>query len=186
MKLKQISNEISKVINQIPQKTLQNFIDEVYAGTKIYIFGEGRSGLSGKAFAVRLARFDKHVYVVGETVTPPITSSSLLIAVSGSGETKTVLETVKISRVMGAKVICLTASPKSSLVKLAHSVILIPVQLPKRLGNIYQLRELVGVPERPVLASIFEIASMIFLEAAAFELENRWSKKNKSKQLLPS
>lgn len=185
MKIHKLVNEINKVTKNIKSKDIQTFTDTINKYQRIYVFGEGRSGLVLKSFAMRLARLGKTVYVVGETVTPPINGDDLLITVSGSGETKTVLETVKICRVMRGQVMSLTATINSSLTKLSNTVILIPAQLPKRLGNIYQLRELIGVPERPLLASIFELASLIFLEIVAFKLEKLWLK-NMKKPLLPS
>ena len=184
MNIEKIVNEIQRVTRNIKPKDILAFTDTVNKHQRIYVFGEGRSGLILKSFAMRLARLGKTVYVVGETVTPPVNGNDLLITVSGSGETKTVLETVKICRVMRGQVICLTATINSSLTKLSNAIILIPAELPKRLGNIYQLPELIGVPERPALASVFEIASLIFLEVVAFRLEKLWL--TNKKQLLPS
>lgn len=186
MKIQDVIKALSQVAKGIKQKDVDDFVDLVNSSKKIYVAGEGRSGLVVKAFAMRLARLEKHVYVVGETVTPPMKKDELLIAVSGSGETKTILETVKICRVLRGAVVSLTANPESSLSKVSHQVILIPAQLPKRLGHIYQLRELIGVPERPAIASMFELVSLIFLEVVAFKLELKWQQANKNKQLLPS
>ncbi len=186
MNLKLLLQEISKVCLKIKAKDLKLVVDSIQKAQKIYVVGEGRSGLVAKSFAMRLARMRKIVYVVGETVTPQINEGNLLIAITGSGETKTVLETVKIFRVLKGHVICISAMSESGVVRISHNSVIIPAQLPKRLGSVYQLRELVGVPERPPLASIFELATLIFLEAVAFKLEAIWQKQNKNKRLLPS
>ena len=186
MNIEKLIAELRKVTGKISKANVNRFLQVIKKANRVYVMGEGRSGLVAKSFAMRLARLGKIVYVVGETVTPAVGENDLLIAISGSGETKTVLETVKISRVMRAKVVCLTASPDSPLTKLSHLVIVIPAQLPKRLGNIYQLRELIGVPERPPQASMFELASLMFLEVTAFNLEKYWQTKNKPVKLLPS
>lgn len=186
MNIKSLVKEVATVTNKIKLKDVRYLVELLNERKRVYVAGEGRSGLVAKSFALRLARLEKMVYVVGETVTPPVKSGDLMIVVSGSGETKTLLETVKICRVMGGEVVSISASPGSALAKISHKVIIIPAQLPKRLGNVYQLRELIGVPERPPLASIFELASLVFLEVVAFRLERIWRKKNKKKRLLPS
>ena len=186
MEITNLVREIVRVTKKIKQPDLVSFVDQVQKAQKVYVTGEGRSGLVAKSFAVRLARLGKMVYVVGETVTPPIAPNDLFIAVSGSGETKTVVETVKICRVMRGNVISLTATEKSSITRISHFSVVIQAHLPKRLGHIYHLRELIGVPERPPVASIFELASLIFLEAAAFKLEAIWQRNNRDKRLLPS
>lgn len=186
MNIKNLVNEIAEVSERVKASDVKLLVEMVKEKKRIYVAGEGRSGLVGKSFATRLARLEKTVYVVGETVTPPVRAGDLMVVVSGSGETKTILETVKICRVMRGEVISLTASAGSALAKLSHKVILIPAQLPKRLGNVYQSRELIGVPERPPKASIFELLALIFLEVVSFRLEKDWLKKNKGKRLLPS
>jgi 6-phospho 3-hexuloisomerase len=186
MNIKHILTEVTKVARKIKAKDLNLIIMRIENSKRIYLVGEGRSGLVAKSFAMRLARLGKLVYVVGETVTPQISEGDLLIAITGSGETKTVLETVKIFRVLKGNVICISAQADSAIVRISHESIIVPTKLPKRIGHVYQLRELVGVPERPPLASTFELATLIFLEAVAFKLEHRWQKRNRRKQLLPS
>jgi 6-phospho 3-hexuloisomerase len=186
MNLKQLLEDINEVTGMINAKDLDLLVGRIESSKRIYLVGEGRSGLVAKSFAMRLARLDKLVYVVGETVTPQISEGDLLIAITGSGETKTVLETVKIFRVLKGNVICISAQPDSAIVRISHEAVIIPANLPKRIGHVYQLRELVGVPERPPHASTFELATMIFLEAVSFELEHRWQKNNRKEQLLPS
>jgi 6-phospho-3-hexuloisomerase len=186
MNIKQLLVEIGKVSAKIKARDLDLIVERITSSERIFLVGEGRSGLVAKSFAMRLARLGKLIYIVGETVTPQIREGDLLIAITGSGETKTVLETVKIFRVLKGNVICISASSESAIVLISHESIIIPAELPKRIGHVYQLRELVGVPERPPLASIFELATMIFLEAAAFKLEALSNKKNHKKHLLPS
>jgi 6-phospho 3-hexuloisomerase len=186
MNLKQILADLNQVAGKIKTKDLDLIITRIENAERIYLVGEGRSGLVAKSFAMRLARLGKVVYVVGETVTPQIKEGDLLIAITGSGETKTVLETVKIFRVLKGNVICISAQADSAIVRISHEAVIIPSELPKRIGHVYQLRELVGVPERPLLASMFELTTLILLEAVAFQLEHRWQKNKRKKQLLPS
>lgn len=170
MPFKDIFKELKKVLKKIDQKDFKNFVKEIKKAKRIYVVGAGRSGLIAKYLAMRLVRLRKKTFVIGETITPSVRPNDLLIVISGSGETGDVLSTVKISRVMGARVLGITAVPDSPLAKLSHILILIPAQIPKRLGNYYQLRELIGVPERSPIKSLFEVCALIFLEVGVSKL----------------
>lgn len=170
MLFKEILKEITKILKKISEKDIKTYVREVNQAKRIYIIGAGRSGLVAKNLAMRLVRLNKEIFVVHETVNPQIKNGDLLIAISGSGETNDILDAVKISRMMGAKVLSLIADKNSSLVKISHEVIVIPAQLPVRLGSHYYLRELIGVPERSPTKSLFELCALIFLEVAISRL----------------
>lgn len=173
MLIKKFIKEISTVFKDISSREVENFTKEVKAAKRIFVVGAGRSGLVAKNLAMRLVRLDKEVYVVHETVNPQIKSGDLVIALSGSGETTDILDVVKIGRMMGAKILSLTAVKNSSLVKVSHETIIIPAQTPIRLGDRYHLRELIGVPERSATKSLFELCALIFLEVAVGQFDKK-------------
>jgi 6-phospho-3-hexuloisomerase len=80
--------------------------------------GSGRTGLMGKAFAMRLMHLGFRVHVVGDVTTPAITRKDVLIALSGSGETKNVTLVADAAKEVGAKVVGITTNPKSTLGKI--------------------------------------------------------------------
>jgi len=166
MAFNQILKEIKKVFSKISEKEIGIFVYEVKQAKRVYVVGAGRSGLVAKNLAMRLVRLEKETYIVHETVNPKMKSGDLLVAISGSGETNDVLDAVKISRMMGTRILTLTANKNSSIIKISHEVIIIPAQIPVRLGNHYHLRELIGVPERSATKSLFELSALIFLEVA--------------------
>jgi len=170
MEFKQILIDLKKVLKKVKTDDLKLFVNEIKNAKRVFVVGVGRSGLIAKNLAMRLVRLHKETYVVHETVNPKMKSGDLLITISGSGETSDVLETVKISRMMGAKIISLTANIKSPIAKLSHVCILIPAQIPSRLGSHYYLRELIGVPERSTTKSPFELCALIFLEVGVSKL----------------
>ena len=88
--VRNIISEISSVMEEIDENTIEEVISEILNANKIFIVGAGRSGLVGKAFAMRLMQIGFKVYVVGETITPSMEEGDLLIAISNSGETKSV------------------------------------------------------------------------------------------------
>ncbi len=170
MPYNQILKEIKKVTNKISEKDARTFVEEVREAGRIFVVGVGRSGLVAKNLAMRLVRLEKETYVVHETVNPKMREGDLLIAISGSGETTDILDTVKISRMMGARILTLTAVKHSSIIKISHNTIIIPAAIPVRLGDRYHLRELIGVPERSATKSLFELCALIFLEVGVSRL----------------
>jgi len=171
---KNIFNEyvgnLNKIIGKLDEKQLEKFVEKVDKAKRVYVLGTGRSGLVAKNLAMRLVRLKKKTFVIGETVNPAINKGDLVVVVSGSGETGSVLSAVKVARVKGAEIFSLTAVENSPLVKLSHNAVLIKAEIPKRLGNQYQLRELIGVPERSPVKSLFEVCALIFLEAGVSKM----------------
>ncbi|MEM0320045.1 MAG: SIS domain-containing protein, partial [Candidatus Nezhaarchaeales archaeon] len=70
-------------------------------GKIILIVGAGRSGLIGRAFAMRLMHLGFRTYVVGETITPAIGPNDVLIAISGSGSTAIVVTAAEAAKKVG-------------------------------------------------------------------------------------
>ncbi len=171
MIFKPVLKEIQKILKKISAKDIQTFVHEIEQAKRIYTIGVGRSGLVAKNLAMRLVRLGKETYVVHETVNPKMKEKDLLIAISGSGETNDILDAVKISRMMGARILTLTADGNSSIIKISHEVIVVPAQIPVRLGNHYHLRELIGVPERSAVKSLFEVCTLVFLEVGVSYLD---------------
>ena len=84
-------------------------------GNCVFVAGAGRSGLMGRAFAMRLMHLGFKAYVVGETVTPAVRQGDLLIAISGSGNTKSVVSIAEKCQAVGAFVVSLTSKEDSVL-----------------------------------------------------------------------
>ncbi|MFH0773383.1 MAG: SIS domain-containing protein [bacterium] len=172
MLFKPFLTEINKVMRKIDTHGVDTFVSEIKQAKRVFVIGVGRSGLVAKNLAMRLTRIHKQTYVIYETVNPKMRKGDLLIAISGSGETTDIIDSVKISRMMGTKVLGLTADMQSPLAKLAHYCINIPAKIPSRLASHYHLRELIGVPERSATKSLFEICALIFVEVGVSKLDN--------------
>jgi 6-phospho 3-hexuloisomerase len=76
---------------------------------KILVVGAGRSGLVGKAFAMRLMHLGFNIYVMGETITPAFGVGDLVFVISGSGSTTLPLTVAKMAKSLGAKVLAVTS-----------------------------------------------------------------------------
>ncbi len=85
----EILREIKRAIEDLDPAQVEEMLDILIhlrdVEKKTLIVGAGRSGLVGKAFAMRLMHLGFDVYVLGETITPSIGEGDLVIVISGSG-----------------------------------------------------------------------------------------------------
>lgn len=149
---------------------------------KIFIDGMGRSGFVGRAFALRLMNLGFNVYFIGETITPAARHDDLLIAISGTGETKMVVTASMAAKEIGAKVAAITSYPGSSLAKAADHVLIMGGRT--KMGwpreEDYLTRQIMGEKESLTpLGSMFENNCMIFLDGLVVELMYRLKKTEK-------
>ncbi len=111
-----------------------------------------------KAFAMRLMHIGITAYVLGETVTPSIEKSDLLIIGSGSGETESLCFMAEKAKQIGADLAVITIFSDSTIGKLADIIITIPAPTAK-------VKRETGVPSVQPKGSLFEQCMLILLEA---------------------
>lgn len=121
-----ILHEIDQVIRGIEEKLIQEAAETLAGSKRIFVTGEGRSGLMAKSFAMRLMHLGANVYVLGETISPALKDGDTIVAVSGSGTTKQTVWTAERAKEMNCLVIGVTANPESPLGKAAAEIIHIP------------------------------------------------------------
>ncbi|SFS98829.1 6-phospho-3-hexuloisomerase [Saccharopolyspora flava] len=92
----------------------------------VFTVGTGRSGLALQMAAMRLMHLGLSVHVVGEVTAPAIGPDDVLIAASGSGTTKRVVQAAETARKQGANVVALTTAPDSPLASVSTEVLVIP------------------------------------------------------------
>ena len=134
-KIKAILSEVSAVLNQLDEKELKGISEKLGAAKRIFVVGEGRSGLMAKSFAMRLMHLGATVYVVGETITPSISIGDCLVAVSGSGTTQNVVSVAEKSAALGCDVIAVTTNPESPLAQHAKAILHVPAATKYRKEN---------------------------------------------------
>lgn len=122
----QILDEIQEVIRQVKEEQLIPVIESIRKDKRIFILGEGRSGLQGKGVAMRLMHLGYQVYVIGETITPSIQSGDLLIAISGSGTTGNIVQLAEHAAKKGIEIIAVTSELASPLAQIAKQQLIIP------------------------------------------------------------
>ena len=176
-----ISKFILFSLDFIKEHEISKFIEILHSaynnGKKVLIIGAGRSGLVGKAFAMRLMHLGFNVYVLGETIVPALNPGDIVIAISGSGRTKLVVTAAEVSKSIGAKVIAITSFRNSPLAQISDLIVEVPGRTKVSSEDDYNVRQLIGIyePLAP-LGTLFEVTTMVTLDAVISELMTRLGK----------
>lgn len=158
-----ILKRISESIEQVDREKVDETLSKILCAQKIFVFGVGRSGLVAKAFAMRLIHLGLKVYVIGETITPYVEENDVVIAISGSGETSSVIRAARIVCKIRAYLISITSRPESTLAQMSNlTIILRPISDGKK-------------KELAPLGTLFEDAAAILLDSFVAELMARKS-----------
>jgi len=169
----EIMKSVEDAIDHLNPSETRRFLELLVRekSRRILIIGVGRSGLIGRAFAMRLMHLGFNVYVMGETITPAIGKGDLVIVISGSGTTKLAVTAAEIGKEVGARVVAITSFPKSDLGKLADNIVQVRGRTKVSAETDYFTRQITGVHEPLApLGTIFEIASTVFLDSLIPEL----------------
>ena len=167
-----ILDNIENAVGYLDEETVEKFENDILAAENIFVTGAGRSGLAAKAFAMRLMHLGLSAYVVGETISPAIYEKDCIIAISGSGETNTIVSAAKIAKGRGSKVLAVTSYPESTLGKLADSYLLVKGRTKQEVDDEnYMKRQIHGnYTSLTPLGTAFELTTLVFLDAIISEL----------------
>ncbi len=166
-----IADHIRKAASKLDGNSVTSLVNGILGSQKIFLMGAGRSGLTAKAFAMRLMHMGFNVYVVGETTAPAVQEDDLVIAVSGSGETPSIASLGAIAKKIGSKLAVITSNKDSTIGKISDIVVIIPGR-PKEdvILEDYHERRMMGHPQLAPLGTIFEISALVFLDAVISEI----------------
>ena len=167
-----ILDNIRDAEEYLVEEDIAKFIEIITTADNIFVTGAGRSGLAAKAFAMRLMHLGLSSYVVGETISPAINAGDCILAISGSGETNTIVTAAKISKKRGAKVLALTSYPESSLGQIADGSIHVKGRTKVEVDDEnYLKRQIKGnYTSLTPLGTAFELTSLVFLDGLVSEL----------------
>ncbi|WP_230972205.1 6-phospho-3-hexuloisomerase [Archaeoglobus neptunius] len=157
-----VSEHIKNLKDHIELHKVEETIRLIDTSNAIFVIGAGRSGYIARAFAMRLMHLGYSVYVVGEAVTPRIRSDDTLIAISGSGETTSVVNISKKAKDIGSKLVAITGNKNSSLAKMSDIVVLIKGKMKSERDE--------ALSQLAPLGTMFELTAMIFLDALVAEI----------------
>jgi 6-phospho-3-hexuloisomerase len=158
-KISAILSEIEDSISKVDPSSAVAFIYMIFGARRIFVTGQGRSGLIGKAFAMRLMHLGFESYTIGDPITPAVREGDLLVACSGSGETYSTCHQARAARDAGARVVAITSYPNSSLSALSDHVIFLA-------GDEIEESAQIG-------KSVFEQALLIYFDAICAVIKDK-------------
>lgn len=158
----EIINELQRSVPQLDAAAAEQLAGLLQRTDRVFVAGAGRSGLMGRAFAMRLMHAGKEAYVVGETVTPGIEAGHVLVLGSGSGETRGLIAMAEKAKALGAAVVAVTLAPESSLGRLADFTVKLPGSPKDQSGS--------GRGTIQPMASLFEQTLLVFYDAVILRL----------------
>jgi 6-phospho-3-hexuloisomerase len=174
----EILREMSRAINAIDPGQVETLLDTLLHtkmdGKKALVVGAGRSGLVGKAFAMRLMHVGIDVYVMGETITPAIGEGDIVIIISGSGSGAMSTTAASMAKRLGSLIFAVTSYPDSELAQISDHVIVVPGREVVAEESDYQSRQLLGEHESLApMGTLFEDTCAVFLDGLIAELMAR-------------
>jgi 6-phospho-3-hexuloisomerase len=113
-----IGARVTRALEGIDPLAIARAVEILVKAPQIFVYGAGRSGIIGRAFAMRLVQAGLRAYVIGESVTPLVRAGDAVFLLSAQGESYSSIQTGNIVRREGAQLIVLTSKPES---KIAHT-----------------------------------------------------------------
>lgn len=172
LSMRLIVDQLNDVIDRLDNEAIKGMLQEILNAERIFLMGAGRSGLVAKAFAMRLMHLGFTVYVVGETTTPAVQEKDVVIAISGSGETRSIANLGKIVKDIGSTLITVTSKEESTLGRISDIAMVLPSKTKNDLdAGGYLERNMRGdYKNLPPLGTAFEITSLVFLDSVIAQL----------------
>lgn len=167
--------ENQRVLQTVSYPAVEQLAQKITHVERIFVIGKGRSGLAIQMAAMRLMHLGCHVHVVGETTTPSIQSTDLLIACSKSGSTETVCVIAAKAKALGAYLVGVTANKQSPLGQLVD----LPIELAapnKQEEDNFQSKQFAG--------TLFEQSTLLFFDALFHVLSQMLNKNAQSLSAL--
>lgn len=118
-----IARELAALAAAVPAEAAEALAERLQAAPAVFVAGAGRSGLMGRALAMRLMHLGIAAHMVGETTTPAFRAGDLLLIGSGSGETPGLVAMAAKARRLGGVVALATTNPQSTIAESAELVV---------------------------------------------------------------
>lgn len=174
----EILRGMTRAINAIDPGQVETLLDTLQnvkrEGRKALVVGAGRSGLVGKAFAMRLMHVGIDVYVMGETITPAIGEGDIVIIISGSGSGAMSIAAARMAKRLGSVIFAVTSYPDSDLGQVSDYIVVVPGREAVAEESDYQSRQLLGEHESLApMGTLFEGTCAVLLDGLIAELMTR-------------
>jgi len=153
-----LAERVTEALDRLDPAAVARAVQIIAHAPATFVYGAGRSGIIGRAFAMRLVQLGLNAYVIGESVTPIVRRGDAVFILSGRGESSSSIQTANIVRREGAELIVFTARASSKLAHIATA--LLTLDFPDD-------------PDRAKIAplgTLFESASLRLTDALVAEL----------------
>lgn len=164
-KFNNILSEISLVLLKTDNDQVELLAQEIIAANKVVVVGAGRVGMAGRGFAMRLGHLGKTSFMISDSTVPAISDGDLLLACSGSGETQTIFDLVKIGKKNNAKIALITGNVESRMGLLADCIV--TLKAPSK------TKEVAGLKSIQPMTTLNEQCLSIFFDAVVLVLMNK-------------
>jgi 6-phospho-3-hexuloisomerase len=161
-KVEDILEENHLLLQSLSDNTVEDFVRRILGARAIFFSAQGRSGFVLRCFCMRLMHLGYQVYFCGETITPAIEPEDMLMVLSGSGETPSTLEAVKVAKRRKAFTFGVVGNMESPIALMVDGYIHLPGTTKLRRDSEPYSLQMAG--------SLFEQAAFIFLEAIILTL----------------
>lgn len=169
--IQHILQEISEVLEHINEDEVRILLDHIIKAHRIVTAGAGRMGLAMQGFSMRLAQLELKSYYYRDTTLPHVGKRDLIIVASGSGETKSILELVRLANATSAPVALITAHTTSSMSRRASVRVILPAP--------YKTMQTKRVLSIQPMTTLTEQCLMVFLDALVLSLMKSLNKTSK-------
>jgi 6-phospho-3-hexuloisomerase len=157
-----IKSEIESVFDKIVEREAVGLIAAILKARRIVCCGAGRVGMATKAFSMRLKHLGFESYFLGDSNVPSIGRRDLLVVSSGSGETQTIYDVVKIAKDYCTRTALITGNPESRMGKIAD--IIVQIKAPSKIDLPDKFKS------RQPMATLNEQCLWIFFDALVLEI----------------
>lgn len=153
------TDELREVFDLVAVEEYTRFaqwFDRLDNNHRVFVSGQGRSGLCGQMAAMRLMHLGLRAHFVGEVTAPSIRSGDTLIIVSGSGRTPISVAFAEIAVEQGAAILLITHQADSTLATMASATLALPTHGSSQFGG-----------------TLFEESALILLDSIVFDQMQR-------------
>ncbi|MCO6532164.1 6-phospho-3-hexuloisomerase [Lactobacillus sp.] len=150
----QICTELTTINYDLSEQKARKILQLIFSAKRVFLSGEGRSGLMIRALANRLTQAGLQVHVVSEITCPAINAEDLLILNSASGTSSFLLGQAKSAKHVGATILTFTAKRTTPLSQTSDEVIVIEAQTKDTNQNSVQ-----------PMGSLYEQASLLLFDS---------------------
>ncbi|MCC5668859.1 SIS domain-containing protein [Nostoc sp. CHAB 5784] len=161
-----VLEENKQVLEKISYSAIERFMEEITGAERIFVTGEGRSGLVIRMVAMRLIHLGYQINVLSDTTISSLKKGDLLIAFSGSGSTSSVTIMAAKVKKIDAHLVAVTTQPESVLGKMAD--VLIEIKAAAKQSNTNQ-------QSKQFSDSLFEQSTLFLFDAIFHVLADNWN-----------